>query len=84
MEDLELFMSKDQGQLLDSEGKVIAIRKEKDGVVYYQEEGEMNAQGKKKICVGWAEKKVCVDWNDKSYCVSYGAVQYCAEYSWED
>ena len=84
MEEVELFMSEDKEQLIDKDGNVVAVRKEKEGNVYYQEEGEVNALGKKKVCVGWGEKQVCVQWNDKRYCIGYEGVQYCIEYVWED
>lgn len=86
MNDVELFLSKDEEQILDREGNVVAVRKEKDGEVYYQRggEGDVNAQGKKRVCIGWDDTEVCVKWNEQNYCLKVTSKKVCAEYGWED
>lgn len=82
MEDINLYLSQDKEQLLDKDGNVVAVKKENNGRVFYQEPG-FDAQGNGKVCVGWKSKKVCVNWNDKQICIGWDTVEYCVKWEYE-
>ena len=82
MEDQTLYLSKDKEQLLDDKGKVVAVKKEKDGKVFYSEIGD-ETRGKGKICIGWKSKKICAEWNEHHVCIGWDEVEFCVEWEFE-
>lgn len=78
MDDQVLYLSADKEYLLDENKEIVAVKKEKDGKVFYQSP-DLDSKGK--ICIGWKSKKVCIEYNNNHICASWGEVQICCEWS---